>query len=91
MPDEPAFGDRTIEACSEVVTTAASFEERRVDQLNVDPAILHRLDRTGDFDQFDLRPLARLLRSSRGFRLLCAAGGQLLFARRPRVPLSSSD
>jgi hypothetical protein len=45
------FGDRAIETCPELVGAAAGFEERRIDQLDVDPAVLHWLDRAGDLDQ----------------------------------------
>jgi hypothetical protein len=47
VPDEPAFGDRAINACPKFVAAAAGLEERRVDELDVDAAVLRRLDRAG--------------------------------------------
>ena len=51
MPCKPAFGDRTVDACPKLAGTAASPQERRIDELDVDPAILHRLNRACDLDQ----------------------------------------
>src|SRR5262249_37297459 len=51
VPDEPAFGDRAIEAGPVPVCTAASLQEWRIDQLDEDAAVLHRLDRARDLDQ----------------------------------------
>ena len=51
---EPAAFDRVLDAGAELL--AAGFgrgrvEERRVDLLNVDAAVLHSLDADGEFDQ----------------------------------------
>ena len=51
MPDRPAFGDRAVEAGPVLVGTAAGLKERRVDQLDIDAAVLHRLDRARDLDK----------------------------------------
>src|ERR1700674_5372210 len=52
MEDEPAAGDRQIEASLVFGRAALVFaEERPVDQLDEDAAVLRRLDRGGDLDQ----------------------------------------
>src|SRR5262249_52469261 len=51
VPRKPAFGERTVKTGPVLARTTTGLEERRVDQLNVDAAVLHRLDGTGDLDQ----------------------------------------
>jgi hypothetical protein len=45
----PAPCERAVEACRVFVGSAASFQDCRVDQLNVDAAVLHGFDRVHDF------------------------------------------
>jgi hypothetical protein len=51
VPPEPALRDGTRDACTEIVAAATSREKGRVDALDVDAAVLHRLDAVGDLDQ----------------------------------------
>jgi hypothetical protein len=49
VPREPAFDDRTVEAGPVLARIATRLQERRVDQLDKDAAVL--LDRARDLDQ----------------------------------------
>ena len=51
VPPEPALRDGPRDPGAEVIATATRSEERRVDPLDVDAAILHRLDAVRDLDQ----------------------------------------
>ena len=51
MQPQPAFGDRADESGVELIRRAASIEERSVDQLDIDAAVLNRLDPIGDLDE----------------------------------------
>ena len=51
MPPQPALGDRAGQSGAVLVRRGASFEERAVDQLDIDATILNRLDTVGDLDQ----------------------------------------
>jgi hypothetical protein len=53
MQIEPSLRNRQIKACLVLGRRALQFKDKgAVDFLNVDPAILYRLDRIGDLDQF---------------------------------------
>jgi len=51
VPPEPALRDGAFDSGPEVITAAASGQKRRVDALDVDAAILHRLDAVRYLDQ----------------------------------------
>jgi hypothetical protein len=48
MPPQPAFGDRAHKRDAVLIWCAASFEKRAVDQLDLDTAVLNRLDPVGE-------------------------------------------
>ena len=50
MPPQPALGDRAGQSGAVLVRRGASFEERAVDQLDIDATILNRPDTVGDLD-----------------------------------------
>jgi hypothetical protein len=51
MPPEPAKRDGPLDAGAEIVAGATGRQKRRVDVLDVDAAVLRRLDIVGDLDQ----------------------------------------
>ena len=51
MPPQPALGDRAGQSGAVLVRRGASFEERAINQLDIDATILNRLDTVGDLDQ----------------------------------------
>jgi hypothetical protein len=55
MPPQPALRDRTLQAGTIFSRRAARREEGVIHQLDMDPAVLHRLGSVGDLDQFARR------------------------------------
>ena len=51
MPPQPTLRDGALDPGAEVVASAACHEERRVDPLDIDAAILHSLNIVRDLDQ----------------------------------------
>ena len=51
MQPQPAQQDRALQRRAVLIRRAASLEERAVDQLDIDAAVMDRLDRVGDLDQ----------------------------------------
>jgi hypothetical protein len=51
MSPQPALRDGPRDPGAEVVPAAAGGQKRHVDALDVDAAVLHRLDAVGDLDQ----------------------------------------
>jgi hypothetical protein len=44
MPLEPTLGELAVDTCPVFVGIAAGLQERRIDQLDIDAAVLHRLN-----------------------------------------------
>ena len=51
LSPEPALRDSPRDPGAEVIAAAASRQQRRVDALDVDAAVLHCLYAVGDLDQ----------------------------------------
>jgi hypothetical protein len=51
MPLEPALGELAVDTCPVFVGIAAGLQERRIDQLDIDAAVLHRLNCACDLNQ----------------------------------------
>ncbi len=54
-PQQPAVVDRVLKAGPVLVGTAACFQVRSIDPLDIDAAVLRRLGGVGDLDQLARR------------------------------------